>query len=99
MAVRTLGTAATNTLSAVLFHQSSGVMSDADMATINAAIKSDSGMSGDLTPQFSREGQLLIPRRGWLTLLPGDYIAVDPATGWPIVLSSVAAAGASWTHS
>jgi hypothetical protein len=99
MAVRTLGTAATNTLSAVLFNPSSGVMSDSDLAAINAAIKSDVGKDGYLGPYVSREGQLWIPRRGWVKLLPGDYICVDPNTGWVTLLSATAAASASYVHS
>ncbi len=33
-------------------------------------------------------GVLWIPNRGFLRLFPGDWIAVDPLTGWPILLSA-----------
>lgn len=35
---------------------------------------------------INREGQLVIPNRGVLKVLPGDVIAVDPS-GWPFLLS------------
>lgn len=43
------------------------------------------------------EGQLFIPRRGVLQLLPGDVVALDN-TGWPILVSaaSIAYAGSVW---
>lgn len=50
---------------------------------------------------FNNNGRLYIPNRGWLTLLPGDWVAVDN-TGWPVLLSQLAAgAGGSgnWRHS
>jgi hypothetical protein len=62
------------------------------------------------TPQFfpptalSPNGVLYVPNRGYLKVLPGDWIGVD-ATGWPILLSQRAIIGVttdaptSWTHS
>lgn len=46
---------------------------------------------------FNREGQLVIPNRGVLKVLPGDVIAVDPS-GWPFLLSQQAIdyAGTCW---
>ncbi len=43
-------------------------------------------------------GQLVIPKRGILKVLPGDVIAVDN-TGWPILVSAAAIgyAGSLWT--
>ena len=104
MATKTLGTAANNTLTAVEFSQSVTALLPADLATINVGILDNtgnrhypaaySGLGG-----FTREGVLVIPGRGTLKVLPGDYVAIDPATGWPILLSAEAAAGASWVHS
>ena len=104
MATSTLGTAANNTLVAVPFSLDPGVLAAADLATINQHILDDqaaahpvahySGIGG-----FVREGLLFVPNRGFLKCLPGDYIAYDPATGWPILVSARAAAGASWVHS
>ena len=108
MATKTLGTAGTTTLVAVAFTQQTagtGSLSQADLATINNGTFSTiqnvahprasiSGCGG-----FFREGRLFVPNRGSLIVYPGDYVAYDPATGWPILLSSRAAAGASWVHS
>lgn len=107
MATKTLGTAGTTTLVAVAFTQQTagtGSLLPADLATINNHILDDqnvahprasiSGCGG-----FFREGRLFVPNRGSLIVYPGDYVAYDPATGWPILLSSRAAAGASWVHS
>ena len=80
--------------------------SDADIATINAAILDDQlgglGMGESATPQpypgrwgWSRNGILYVPNRGFLATLPGDVIGVD-ATGWPILLSHAAAVSAGW---
>ena len=104
MATLTLGTAANNTLTAVAYSLDPGVLLPADLATINVGILDPvgnrhypaaySGLGG-----FVREGVLIVPARGTLKVLEGDYIAIDPATGWPILLSPQAAAGASWVHS
>jgi hypothetical protein len=104
IATATLGTAANNTLVAVAFSQTPSVLSAADLATINQHILDDqatahpvahySGIGG-----FVREGLLYVPNRGVLKCLPGDYIAYDPATGFPILVGALAAAGASWVHS
>jgi hypothetical protein len=104
MATATLGTAGTTTLTAVAFSQDPTVLLPADLATVNWGILDDqaaahphaaiSGLGG-----FVREGLLIVPSRGTLKILPGDYVAIDPATGWPILVSAAAAAGASWVHS
>lgn len=46
---------------------------------------------------FSFNGQLYVPNRGALKILPGDVVAIDN-TGWPILVSagSVAYAGSLW---
>jgi hypothetical protein len=84
---------------------------DTDIATINALIGQwviNAGVGGQgkqLTPAqnpqnagFFQGGQLVIPGRGMLKLQNGDYVAVDPVTGWPILLSNQAAQGASFVH-
>ncbi len=47
--------------------------------------------------KLSANGQLLIPNRGLLKVLPGDYVFIDN-TGWPILLSGATAgyAGTQW---
>ncbi len=113
MALLTLGSNATTTLSAIQFLPGSSV---ADFAALAALILDD--RSSDSKPAnpapsakpifpgaLSRTGQLVIPNRGIIQVLPGDYIGVD-ANGWPILLSANAIAGGaapsaatSWTHS
>lgn len=39
---------------------------------------------------YSQNGWLTIPGRGQLKVLPGDVVAVDALTGWPILLSYAA---------
>jgi hypothetical protein len=75
----------------------------ADLATVNYAILDDqttgtphaviSGIGG-----LVREGILYVPNRGQLRLYPGDWIAYDPVTKFPILVSAAAAAGANWVH-
>lgn len=79
-------------------------MAQADVRTINDHILDDVNVTHPLaqisgTGGFVCEGQLYVPNRGVLTLRPNDVVAYDPATGFPILLSSGAAAGASWVHS
>jgi hypothetical protein len=49
-------------------------------------------------PGIQRSAQLLVPSRGILNVLPGDVVAVDPTTGWPILVSgaAISAAGSLW---
>ena len=104
MATGTAGSASTTRLTALVV---SGAMSDADVATIMAAIKGDAGNAnspigaGYLMPgSFNHSGTLYIPGRGILQCQPGDYVCVAPTTGWPILISSAAAAvSADWVHS
>ncbi len=48
-------------------------------------------------PRLSRYGQLIVPNRGILKVLPGDVVAIDNC-GWPILVSaaSIAYAGSQW---
>jgi len=72
-------------------------MAAADIATINANIKNDVNVSHPQLPEsFSANGKLYIPNRGVLTCLPGDYVMVDPTTGWPILVSKYAIASGPW---
>jgi len=115
MALLTLGTNATTTLSAIQFLSG---MTVADLATLNAAILNDGtqmggGAAANAAPSakpiwpgaLTTDGKLFIPNRGVLQVLPGDYIGVD-ANGWPILVSANAIAGGAapsattdWTHS
>src|SRR5258708_37605963 len=86
----------------------SNTQTDADIAFMNQAIRDDQladlGPAGVVSPYptgmqgWSRQGQLYIPNRGWLKVLPGDVIAID-TVGWPILISAKSAGtGASWTN-
>lgn len=87
----------------------------ADLATMNALVKYDTPPSGGIGPfndlgnpgaampgPFSAIGQngtLYIPRRGFLKIYEGDFIAIDTQTGWPILVSGSAAANnPAWVH-
>lgn len=52
----------------------------------------------DQVCQFNFNGLLTIPRRGTLMVFPGDVVARDPTTGWPILVSAaaIAASGSLW---
>jgi hypothetical protein len=99
MATRTLGTVANNSLTAIKFGMD---VTDADFATIINGIKDDAVNGNPIFPgAFSRNGQLFVPNRGWLKVLPGDYVGIETATGWPILLSAacINAGGTKWAHS
>jgi|KBSSwiStaDraftv2_1062776.scaffolds.fasta_scaffold3872578_1 hypothetical protein len=104
MATKTLGTATTSSLVAVAWSQDPSVLLPADLATIAQHILDDQ-TTGHPVAQVSgvgglvREGKLFVPNRGSLTIYPGDYIAYDPTTGGVILVTALAAAGASWVHS
>lgn len=96
MTTRTLGTAGTTTLVAMPFGSDPLV---ADIAAIAANIRDDKINSHPIVSgAWANTGLLYIPNRGVLQALPGDFVAYDPTTGWPILLSARAAAGASWVH-
>lgn len=99
MATQTLGTTAQTSLTAKKFLPGYGSgMSAADIAAIANAIKDDLGNLHSIVPgAFSAGGQLFIPNRGVLTVLPGDWVGVD-SQGWPILVSKNSIANAAWTH-
>ena len=97
----TAGSAATNTLIGAIWTSS---IAQADVKAIMSHILDDVNARHPMAQiggggGFVREGQLYVPNRGVLTLRPGDGVFYDPATGFPILVSSRALAGASWVHS
>lgn len=99
MAVQTVGTTANNSLTyGIKFLPGYGSgMAAADIAAIALQIKDDLNVTHPVAPQsFTSNGILYIPNRGQLQMLPGDYVAVDPTTGWPILISKYAAASGPW---
>lgn len=110
MATSTLGTNANSSIPLALqapgsFITPAGTVSSstavaADVAALNNAIRDDQnrvlafpGAMGG----WSTQGQLYIPNRGYLKVLPGDWIGVDNR-GWPILLSADTIANGLWTH-
>ncbi len=99
MGTKTLGSNATNSLTAIKYlpGYNSG-MAAADQAAIQNAIKDDVNVTHPLWPGAFQGGQLFIPNRGILQVLPGDWVGVD-ANGWPILVSAYSIATGGWTHS
>jgi hypothetical protein len=110
MTIGTGGSNAATSLTAIKhpgsYMQLSGVAlsiveTDADMATIENAIKDDQNINLPAPGQgnwgYSRNGMLYVPNRGVLKCLPGDCIMVDVTTGWPILVSARALAAGPWT--
>ena len=96
MATVTFGTASTATLNALLFSQAAAA---ADIAAIQLAIKNDQINGLPVFPgAFAANGLLYIPNRGVLKVFPGDFIAVGSTSGWPILLSALAASSADYIH-
>ncbi len=107
MATHTIGAHANNSLTAVEYGAD---LLDADVATIQRAILDDflqtnpitnatPGVSRIYPGAFVKQGNLFIPNRGFLKMMPGDVIAVDPTTGWPILVAknAVSAGGSVFT--
>ena len=107
-----MGTVSTTSLNAFLFnYASSSATFSADAASIEAAIQSDQNpYKGSTVPSWGSSygafdpgsGVLFLPggrTPGGIQLLPGDFIVVEPTTGWPMVVSALSAATSSiWTH-
>jgi len=95
MATITVGTTANTSLTGLVFlpGYNSG-MAAADIATINNLILRQGGISQNPSREggFSANGKLILPgNRGVISCLPGDVVAIDSVTGWPILLSKNAA--------
>lgn len=101
MATKTLGTTANNSLTALQFQPG---LAPADLAAINATIYRDNNPAYNSIPvseanRLDADGQLSLPGgRGIIILRPGDWIAVDPTTGWPIVVSTNCATNGAIVH-
>jgi hypothetical protein len=113
LALKTMGTVATTSLKAFVFqYASSSATFAADAASIEATIQSDQNpYLGTTSPSWGSSygafdpgsGVLFLPggrTPGGIQLLPGDFIVVEPTTGWPMVVSALSAGTAGmWTHS
>ena len=90
MATKTAGTNGTTTLTALQFPSFSATsFSDADVASIVALILNDQEPSLQQAGAWSRMGLLYVPNRGVLKTLPGDWVAVSPNDGWPVLISPI----------
>jgi hypothetical protein len=115
MALRTLGSNATTSLSSFVVGVNDLI--PADIATFLTQVRGDppgfisgyaqvaaTGLVTNQGTNRSRQAQayaqhiLYIPNRGRLVCRPGDFVAWDATTGWPILLSGDAAANGPYTH-
>ena len=100
MALLTLGTSGTTSLSAIKFLPGANSMAAADVATLCNGLRSQNAAQNRLNGYFTTTGLLRLPgNRGEIQLKPGDYVAYDTTTGWPIVISDYAIANGPYTHS
>lgn len=102
MALLTGGTLASTTLKALLVSGAmAGTSSKAqDVAAWNALVLAQNAAGNTIPTSFEVSGKLFLPeKRGVIQCLPGDYIMVDPVSGWPIVVSAKAITGGNFVHS
>ncbi len=102
MALLTAGTAATTTLRALLVtgNMAAPGTNIQNVALFNAAVKGQNTQANLEPTAFSPDGLLFLPeKRGVIQCRPGDYIMVDPTSGWPIVVSAQAVTGGGFVHS
>lgn len=98
MATRTLGSTLTTSLTAIAWANGAAGLLPADLATVAQGIKNDLVNGLPIFPgALNPNGLLLIPNRGVLKLLPGDYVGVD-SQGWPVLISANSIANGPWTH-
>ena len=98
MALKTLGTAANNTLSG--FVVGTNDLTPADIATLTLSILNDLINGNPVFPgAYGKQGMLFVPNRGILLCRPGDFVSVSPTNGWPILVSAQAAASVDYVHS
>jgi hypothetical protein len=96
MALGTLGTSATTSLSSI--NGWTAATSSADVGALARLILNDLNVAHPIVPgAFCREGLLYVPNRGVLKVLDGDYVGVD-ANGWPVLISANSIAGSGWSH-
>lgn len=78
------------------------ILSSTSVQLSQAATASASGVNVTFVspnrPAISRTGLLIVPGRGTLQMQPGDVVALDITTGWPILVSAAAisASGSRW---
>ncbi|MDD5305290.1 MAG: hypothetical protein PHS14_19510 [Elusimicrobia bacterium] len=104
MALKTGGTPANSSLNCIQWFSA---MNKQDLAAFNAlityaAVDAESAVTTKPIPTVS-QGILYLSGRGQIKLTEGDWLYVDPATGWPFVVPNVAvgaiASGKNFEHS
>lgn len=103
MALRTVGTNANNSLGGFLIGTDDLTAATVALLTIKTPLAFVNGaLVGNVrnlvNGGYTQQGTLTIPGRGILVCQPGDFIGLDPNTGWPILLSADTAANGTWTH-
>lgn len=102
MALLTGGTTSTTVLNGLKVDAAmgTGAANAANLASLNALIKKQNTAGMREPTAFTLQGLLYLPGgRGVIQCKPGDYIMVDPTTGWPIVISGFASSGGGYVHS
>lgn len=102
MALLTGGTSSTTVLSALKVAGNMGAAGTnlRDLGTLNNLIKTQGTYQRIEPASILPSGLLVLPgKRGVITCEAGDYIMVDPVSGWPIVVSATAITGGSFVHS
>lgn len=98
MATRTLGSTAQTSLTAIAWINGFASNTPADFATMLLSVKDDLNLAHPIWPgAIGDNGFLYVPNRGYLRVLPGDYIGVD-SQGWPILVSANSIANSNWVH-
>lgn len=96
MALRTLGTNTTTSLSCLVFN---GALNAVDFGNLKALLKHAPGIVPLADPNALEQSGILVLRgqRGTLLAQPGDVIAIDPTSGFPILVSSDTITNGVWT--
>lgn len=99
MALLTGGSSTTTVLNAVQWFSAMNVQ---DLAAFNAlityaALDGESAVTTKPVPTVSR-GVLYLSGRGQIKLSEGDWLYIDPTTGWPFVIPNVVVAGGHFVH-
>ena len=105
MALRTLGTSLTTSLQALSVQVDDN--NAANVAALMNLIKTPLQVTNGVlvgtqrnlvNGAYTQTGTLIVPGRGVLIAQYGDFVAVDPTTGWPILISADCAANGAITH-
>lgn len=97
MALKTGGSSTTTVLNAIQWFSAMNVQ---DLAAFNALVTSAADGDNSLArplPTVS-QGMIYYGNRGSLKLNEGDWLYIDPTTGWPFVIPDAVVAGGHFVH-